>query len=115
MNENGFHFTFESGITLLLAITLVTSLHLPEPQDIGPLLVKQKQHDLLAVWILSRDFDKEHMERDFRLVFPQSGGFIEINGEKVFIGRQSDGISIENAVYVDEDLQLRTISVGVYR
>jgi len=115
VNEDGFHFTFEAAITLLLAISLVAALHFPGPENIDSLLIKQKQHDLLSVWILARNFNAEEMAGDFRFVFPQSQGFIEIDGEKVFIGEQSGEISVETAAFVGEDLKLREIAVGVYR
>ena len=115
MNNRGFYFTFEAAITLLLAISLIATLQFPQPESIDSLLIKQKQHDLLTVWILSRNFNAAEMEGDFRFVFPQSGGFIEIGGEKVLIGKQSREISVETATYVGEDLELRTIAVGIYR
>jgi hypothetical protein len=115
VNRNGFHFTFEAAITLLFVLSFIALLHFPQPYNMDSLLLKQKQHDLLSVWLISRNFNIEEMEKDFLFVFPGTGGFIEINGKRREIGNESTEISIENATYLDEGMELRTVSIGVYR
>ena len=115
MNRTGFHFTFEATITLLFVLSFIAVLHFPQPYNMDSLFLKQKQHDLLSVWLISRNFNIEEMENDFRFVFPATDGFIEINGKKKEIGKQTTEIRIENAAYLDESMELRTVSIGIYR
>jgi len=114
VNSDGFHFTFEACLTLLFVLSFIVLLDFPQQYNMDSLLLKQKQHDLLAVWLMQRNFDLGEMENDFGFVFPESSGFIEINGNRTEIGNSDGGLSIENAFYLDESLELRSISIGIY-
>ena|SRR3990167_194381 len=111
------HLTFEASITLLLAISLAATMHMPVHADMGGLVMKQKMHDLISVWIMMREFDAEEMENDFKFVFGgDAAGFIEVDGRLNEFGRKGIGANahIESGTYVDRDFNLRRIRVGIY-
>jgi hypothetical protein len=100
-------------LCLLLVLFSVSSI-LP---DTSPerFLVRQKQHDLMRVWLHEGSFDTASMEADFRFVFPENEGVIEAGGKRVPVkGVKGNENSVVEAYYVKGSMQHRLTLTVTY-
>lgn len=102
MKRKGIFFTLDS--LLFLAVVSLLVLSLPtrgNPADAAEFLALQKSHDLLRVWLTEGKFDEEEMARDFYFVFPEKEGYIELNGDKFFLGDRELAIACRRKIATD--------------
>jgi len=79
VNENGFAFSLEACLTLILLAGLLLSFSPAKSSGLDSLLLMQKGHDLLKAWnYQSWQNNAAAFEHDFRQVFPGKQGRLEI-------------------------------------
>ncbi|MEM4598092.1 MAG: hypothetical protein QW400_00155 [Candidatus Diapherotrites archaeon] len=116
---NGFVFTMESSISAMLfavvAFSALSIFYFSEGPRTEELIILQKEHDLLKIWLLQRP-TKEEMVNDAKQIFGERFSLIT-DGIKVFDGNKSRGNS--NAIsskllVIDKNLKETEIILIAY-
>lgn len=116
---NGFVFTMESSISaMLFAVVAFSALGLfcfSEGPRTEELIILQKEHDLLKIWLLERP-PKEEMVNDAKEMFGERFSLI-IDGKKVFdgnIGRENSNAISSKLLILDKNLKETEIILIAY-
>ena len=117
MNCRGIYLTFEAMLSLLILFAIISIPLQNEPQGLNELHILQKENDLLKAWLFERDFDLEEMKKDFEFVFPNSSGEIEIENERIAVGKPAGKrreIHSASGFVLDEKLNAVEIRISIY-
>ena len=111
--RKGFYLSLEAGISLLILVfILVAAIGVGNNTDLKELYILQKENDLLKMWA-KEGISEKGMVSDFEFAFSGSCGFLEIDGKKS--GGNCLGNSVaSSAIFVDENLQKRKVTLNVF-
>lgn len=116
---NGFVFTMESSIAaMLFAVVAFSALgifYFSEDPRTEELIILQKEHDLLKIWLLERP-TKEKMVSDAKEIFGERFSLI-IDGKKVFDGnkgRENSNAISSKLLIIDKNLKETEIVLIAY-
>lgn len=118
MNERAVYFSLEVILSFILLVALIAfPLHRNEGKA-DELVLVQKEHDLIKVWVKERCFSKDEMEKDFLQNFPSNAGIIEFEGKKIFVNStylnfKAQRISVKG-FYLDGFLKVQGLSLTVF-
>ena len=118
MNDNAFYLTIEAIISFILLASIISfpiDVQKNTYERLGDLYIIQLENDLLKVWNLSEGINEEEMVKDFKFVFPEKNGLIEINGEEIFIGGKGGKENVATGGIIFADGILNEIKVSVFK
>ncbi|MFH1752384.1 MAG: hypothetical protein ABH821_05615 [archaeon] len=108
MQLKGIVFSLESLITLTILLLIVLQ-SMPSNSNLEDLIVLQKSNDLLKVWCKEKSFDLENMKKDFKLIFPENQGVIELSRQKLNVNSEKSFFNLKRITvesYCSERLKL---------
>ncbi len=117
MAKSGFVLSLEATLSLLIvaSISILALSPAQKPDSLAELLILQKEHDLLKLWLKTRCSDAD-MIRQAKELFSGQEFELEINGIKVFTsysGGSKTAISAEVFI-VDEGLNMKKVKLTVF-
>ncbi|MEW6294801.1 MAG: hypothetical protein AB1467_00715 [Candidatus Diapherotrites archaeon] len=118
MNEKAAYFSLEVLLSFILLIGIIAfPVHRSEAGT-DELVLVQKEHDLIKVWVKERNFSKEEIEKDFLQNFPSNAGLIEFEGRKIFVNSKhlnlkGQKVSVKG-FYLDDSLKVQELRLTVF-
>ena len=108
----------EAAVSLMLFSAAVIALQPPPAKSLSDLYVLQKENDLLKIWVKEAKFEIPEMEKDFLFVFPDSRGFVSIDGKTFEAGVPDNAwkcgdFVVSEAFFLNENLKKTVLRVGV--
>lgn len=117
MKNDGFYFSLEALITLSLILVVFLAPLQKTQTESKNLIVTQKMHDLLLMWVKQRNFSEKELKTDFEFVFPNNNGTISFDSNSMEIkngGREAKEIFVESITYIGDDLNYGKITLTVF-
>lgn len=115
MKSNGISPSFEAALSLLVLAAVILSTPSAESPNLQNLLILQKEHDLMRVWARNGIPEIEEMELDFRFAFGNRSGKIEVDGQAVSIGPESEEAVSAQMEFFDSRLNRKRITLTVFK
>ena len=116
--EKGIFYVTEATVSMVLLGIVIIGCSVQgseKPAEmVNELYITQCLHDVLKCRFAERDFSLSKMEADFRELFPNRNGFVEVNGARVRIGREGKNAICVNAVHYSAYLGRSELRVLVY-
>jgi hypothetical protein len=114
----GFTTTIEAIIALIfLSSIIILSQNFNESKPLNEVLIIQKGHDLIKVWVIGGEKSLNEMVKDFKQAFPNLAGEIIIDNSIKRI--EKTGIKTKNLIvlkgfYLNEKNELKKIILKIF-
>ncbi len=113
-NEKGFSFTLEALISFSVLLLILTIPVQKEKSDLEKIYSIQKEHDLIKIWIKTKNFEEKNLKEDFKKMFPFQKGEIEIKGKKIEIKGKEGKDELKVSGFYYKNGKISEISVKVF-
>ena len=116
MKANGFCFSAEAAVSMLLLGAL---LALPEPaaqSALPDLLVFQKENDLLKIWQKNGlPLSESEIAGDLEFFFPGKNAAAIIDGRETMLGEKTANAISSETVFFDGSMRQHRIQLTIFR
>lgn len=116
-NKKGFYLFFEAMLAIIIVAIMLSQVKPLAADGTGGVATVQKMHDILLIWTRERSFSPHELEKDFRTVFPNRSGIIEIEEQtKLVIGHSQNNTKAvtEEIRFLDGNMELKKIKLTLF-